>query len=42
MTNEYVLDRESTVKEVIERRVEGKRGRGKQLIMILDDINMKR
>ena len=29
---------ESLVKEVIEGRMEGKRGRGKQLFMMLDDI----
>ena len=34
----HILRRESLVKEVIEGRMEGKRGRGKPRIMMLDDI----
>ena len=33
-----ILRGESLVKKVIEERMEGKRGRGKPLIMMLDDI----
>ena len=34
----HILRGESLVKEVIEERMEGKRGRGKPCIMMLDDI----
>ena len=34
----HILRGESLVKEVIEGRMEGKRGRGKLRIMMLDDI----
>ena len=34
----HILRGESLVKEVIEGRLEGKRGRGKSRIMMLDDI----
>ena len=34
----HILRGESLVKEVIEGRMEGKRGRGKPSIMMLDDI----
>ena len=34
----HILRGESLVKEVIEGRMEGKRGRGKPRIMMLDDI----
>ena len=34
----HILREESLLKEVIEGRMEGKRGRGKTRIMLLDDI----